>query len=177
MRLTVFFSLCCAIAIPAQAQTIHGISGIHFGVAPSPSGPINGFAPTEFYPSAADNGDVIRAQQLIARGQYAQADRLLSTLIGRSSSKQIRFLRGTAKLGLGDASAARRYFEQSLYQGRNGYPGAISGLAIAEIRLGNRDAAESLLNKLRYQQAKCGTDCDRAQSLDQAVRVLEKALT
>lgn len=176
MRLTVFLSLCCTIALPAQAQTVHGISGIHIGIAPSPAEPIGGYAPTEFPRPAADHADITRAQELIVTGQYMQADRLLTTLMGRSSSKQVRFLKGAAKLGLGDADAARRYFEKSLYQGRNGYPGAMSGLAIAEIRLGNRAAAESLLGKLRSQQAKCGSDCDRAQSLGQAVQVVEKAL-
>lgn len=177
MRLPVLLSLCCAIAVPAQAQNVHGISGIHFGVTPSPAGPVTGYAPTEFSSAYAGNTDIGRAQDLIAAGQYAEADRLLTTLVGRTSSKQVRFLKGAAKLGLGDAEAARRYFEKSLYQGRNGYPGAMSGLAIAEIRLGNRDAAQNILDKLRYQRGKCGSDCDRAKSLNQAVGVVEKALT
>lgn len=95
-----------------------------------------------------------RAQKLIATGHYAEADATLSRMMGRTSSKQIRFLRGVAKLGLGDAVAARRYFEGSLYMGGNGHPGAMSGLALAEIRLGNRASAESILGKLRYQQEK-----------------------
>lgn len=176
MRLTVLLPLCCAIAAPAQAQTAHGISGIHFGVTPTPSGPITGYAPTEFSSAFSPNTNIARAQNLVAAGQYAEADRLLTTLVGRSSSKQVRFLKGAAKLGMGDAQAARRYFEQSLYQGRNGHPGAMSGLAIAEIRLGNRDAAQNILDKLRYQQDKCGSGCDRARSLNQAVGIVEKAL-
>lgn len=177
MRLAVLLALCCAIAVPAQAQqNAPGISGIHFGVSPSPSSPTTGYASTEFIGAFARNMDIGRAQNLIAAGQYVEADRLLTTLIGRTSSKQVRFLKGAAKLGLGDAEAARRYFEKSLYQGRNGYPGAMSGLAIAEIRLGNRDAAQNILDKLRYQQEKCSSNCDRAKPLDQAVAVVEKAL-
>ncbi|WP_311270979.1 tetratricopeptide repeat protein [Sphingobium sp. WCS2017Hpa-17] len=176
MRLTVLLPLCCAVAAPAQAQNVHGISGIHFGITSSPAGPITGYAPTEFSSAFARNTDIGRAQNLIAAGQYAEADRLLTTLVGRTSSKQVRFLKGAAKLGMGDAEAARRYFEQSLYQGRNGYPGAMSGLAIAEIRLGNRDAAQNILDKLRSQQDKCGISCDRAKSLNQAIGVVEKAL-
>ncbi|KQN08626.1 hypothetical protein ASE85_17015 [Sphingobium sp. Leaf26] len=175
MRLTVLLPLCCAIAVPAHAQHVGGVSGIHFNTGTPMSAPVNGYNAAAFNP-VSPSPDLRQAQGLIAAGQYGQADVLLSKLIGQSSSKQVRFLKGVAKLGMGDAQSARRYFEQSLYRGRNGYPGAMSGLALAEIRLGNRDAAENILDKLRYQQEKCGHDCDRAKPLDQAVAVVEKAL-
>ena len=53
--------------------------------------------------------------------------------------------------------------------------GAVSGLAIAEIRLGNADTARDLLQNLRSQQEKCGMDCSRAQSIQQAIGAVEKA--
>lgn len=175
MRLTVLLPLCCAVAVPAQAQHVSGVSGIHFNMGTPMSEPVNGYNAAAFNP-ASRSPDLRQAQSLIAAGRYGEADGLLSKLIGQTSSKQVRFLKGVAKLGMGDAQSARRYFEKSLYQGRNGYPGAMSGLALAEIRLGNRDAAENILDKLRYQQEKCGKDCDRAKPLDQAVAVVEKAL-
>lgn len=176
MRLTVLLPLLCAVAMPAYAQQNGtGISGIHFNTA-SPMGvtPVTGFGPDNFRSSRSTS--LQQAQQLIASGDYVQADTLLATVIGETPSRQARFLKGMVKLGLGDAAAARRYFEQSLYRGRNGHPGAMSGLAIAEIRLGNADAARDILHKLQYQQEKCGHSCDRAGALKQAVGVVEKAL-
>ncbi|QGP78429.1 tetratricopeptide repeat protein [Sphingobium sp. CAP-1] len=176
MRLTILLPLCCAIAVPAQAQS--GITGIHINLPTASSAPVGGYGPDNF--RSAGNGmfhDIRQAQTLIASGDYMQADSLLATLVGRTSSRQVRFLKGVAKLGLGDAEAARRYFEMSLYRGRNGNPGAMSGLALAEIRLGNRDAAQGILEKLRYQRARCDDNCDRAAPLEQAVAVVEKALT
>lgn len=180
MRQAVLLLIGLAMAGPVHAQHVSGISGIHFDAG------MSGRTPAMSYsnPGASDfstplwrESDIGKAQGLLAVGRYAEADMLLSNLIGRTSSKQVRFFKGAAKLGMGDAVAARRYFKKSVHQGRNGYPGALSGLAIAEIRLGNRDAAENILQKLRNQQAKCGLGCDRAKLLDQAVAVVEKALT
>lgn len=176
MRLTVLLPLCCVLAVPAHAQHVAGVSGIHFNQGAPMAAPVNGYNAASFA-STSRSPDVGRAQKLIADGDYAEADALLARLIGQTSNRQVRFLKGVAKLGMGDAVAARRYFEKSLYSNRSGYPGAMLGLALAEIRLGNRDAAEDILQKLRYQQEKCRSDCDRAKPLDQAIAVVEKALT
>ena len=178
MRLPVLLPLLCAVAMPAYAQQNGtGISGIHFNTgSPIGVGPITGFGPDNFRGARADGQQLAQAQRLIASGNYIQADSVLATVIGETPSRQARFLKGVTMLGLGDAAAARRYFEQSLYRGRNGHPGAMSGLALAEIRLGNVDAARTILNKLRYQQEKCGHGCDRAGALKQAVGVVERAL-
>jgi hypothetical protein len=176
MRMAFLLPLCCAIALPAQAQS--GISGITSFMPSYPAEPITGYGIDNFRSPAAQGpaADMQKAQALVAAGRYAEADPLLSSLMGKTSSKQVRFLKGVTKLGLGDAAAARRYFEKSLYRGRNGNPGAMSGLALAEIRLGNADAANDLLRKLRYQQDVCADNCDRANALEQAVTVVEKAL-
>ncbi len=179
MRLTILLPLIFAVAMPAQAQQNGtGISGIHFGTGNvSTIGPVTGFGPDNFGAGGGDAYQAMRqAQRLIASGDYVQADSVLATLIGRTENRQARFLKGVTKLGLGDQASARRYFEQSMYRGRNGNPGAMSGLAIAEIRLGNVSAARNILGKLRYQQEKCGHGCDRANALEQAVGVVEKAL-
>ncbi|WP_157102531.1 tetratricopeptide repeat protein [Sphingobium sp. TCM1] len=175
MRWTSLLSAFCVFVVPAYAQTSGSITQSPFTPMVQP---VTGYASYDFAgPSASIPGrDMQRAQGFIASGNFAEADKLLGSLIGKTSSRQVRFLKGVAKLGLNDAEAARRYFEQSLYTGRNGHPGAMSGLALAEIRLGNRDAARDILQKLRYQQEKCGSDCDRAKPLDQAVSVVEKAL-
>ncbi|HUD94016.1 tetratricopeptide repeat protein [Sphingobium sp.] len=180
MRLTALLPIALAVAAPAHAQHVGGVSGIHFNLGTPMSAPVNsygGYGVTDFSRPFWQSSDIGTVQGLIATGHYAEADVLLSKIVGRTSSKQVRFLKGVTRLGMGDAEGARRYFEKSLYQGRNGYPGAMSGLAIAEIRLGNRDAAENILQKLRYQKEICSNSCDRAQPLDQAVAVVEKALT
>lgn len=180
MRLTVLLPLYIAVATPAfaqpQAQPVAGISGIHFNNGSAIPGSTDSYGSPSLSRAPMRDGHVERARRLIAAGHYAEADALLTRLMSDTSSKQLRFLKGVTKLGLGDAAAARRYFERSLYSGRNGYPGAMSGLALAEIRLGNRDAAEAILDKLRYQQEKCRSDCDRAKPLEQAISVVEKAL-
>lgn len=117
-----------------------------------------------------------RAQALIAQGRYAEADPLIDRLMSQSNSGRIRFLKGVSALGLGDPAAALRYFERALPVTRIGDPGAMSGLAIAEARLGNGDAARTILSDLRRQQDQCGRGCDRRDALERAVRVVEKVV-
>ena len=165
------------VATPASAQTM--------GLMPSPGptlvetpsvGPINGFYPDIYSPMRPLDRQYVKARALVGEGRYAEADVLLTELYGKTSSRQVRFLKGVTSLALGDAQAARRYFSKALPNGRSGDPGAMSGLALAEIKLGNSDAARDILVKLRYQQDKCGLNCDRAKPLKQAVAVVEKAL-
>jgi tetratricopeptide (TPR) repeat protein len=179
MRFTALLPLCLAVSTPALAQPPGGISGIDFNIGTPMSSPITGYGDTGVISSSLspwDYSNIEKAQKLIATGQYAEADGILTKLVGRTSSKRLRFLKGVSRLGMGDAAGARRYFERSLSYGRGGSPGVLSGLAIAEIRLGNRDAAENILQKLRNQQKNCASNCERAKPIDDAVIVVEKAL-
>jgi hypothetical protein len=169
MRLTALLLLCSAIAVPAQAQQNGtGITGIHIGLSSFPvTAPVTGYGPDNFVvANQAPYRDMDAARKLIASGDYVKADNLLSDVVGRTESRQARFLKGVAKLGLGDPAAARRYFEQSLYRGRNGYPGAMSGLALAEIRLGNRDAAQPLQQQLRSRRFAGSSGFSRGKGVD-----------
>ncbi|WP_409529922.1 tetratricopeptide repeat protein [Sphingobium yanoikuyae] len=118
-----------------------------------------------------------RVRQLMQQGHYAQADKALNRIMSGSNDLEARFLKGVTTLALNNPEGARRYFERALPNGRSGHPGAMSGLALAEIRLGNPDAARDLLRKLEYQKEKCAGNCDRATSIDQAIGVVKKALS
>lgn len=174
MRLAFLLPIFCAIAAPAAAQNGNMVPSL---TAPVTT-PIDGWGVDRYYgapPSLSRN--MIKAQQLVAEGRFAEADPLLSKLIGRTNSRHLHFLKGVTALGLDEPATARRYFERALPSGRSGDPGAMSGLALAEVRLGNADAARHILRDLRYQQEKCRSDCDRALPLEQAVAVIERALT
>ncbi len=174
MRLAVLLPFCCALATPAAAQN----GSMTPALAPPMTTPIDGWGADNFYSAPRFlSRDVLKAQHLVAKGRYAEADPLLNQLIGRTSSRRVHFLKGVTALGLGQPATARRFFERSLPSGRNGDPGAMSGLALAEVRLGNADAARHILRDLRYQQEKCRSDCDRAEPLKQAVAVVERALS
>ncbi|WP_256869420.1 hypothetical protein [Sphingobium lactosutens] len=183
MRLAYLLPLSFLVAAPVAAQ----VAAVRQGNFGNPSkfsswnsAPVGGWGADagNFGVARLDSNKLGQAQRLVAEGRYAEADPLLNELIGRTSSRHVRFLKGLAALGLGDPATARRFFERALPGGgRVGSAGVMSGLALAEIRLGNAGAARAILNNLRYQQAKCRSDCDRAGALKQAVSMVERELT
>lgn len=172
MRL-VFLLPLCALAAPAIAQS----SGVpHVLSAPNMT-PVDGWGADSLGPTSRSvPANMAKAQSLVSRGRYAEADPLLNDLIGKTNSRHIRFLKGVTALGLGEPATARRFFEKALPTPTSGSPAVLSGLALAQVQLGNIDAARSILQNLRNQQQQCGARCDRAKPLDQAVSVVEKAL-
>lgn len=183
MRLVRIFTLCAALSTPAAvvAQTYmyssNAIGTNSLGVLTSSyAGPVNGFAGNHDFKGAGANQlsrDFVKARNFVAEGRYAEANPVLNTLIGRTNAPQVRFLKGVTMLGLGDPAAARRYLEPA---SRTGHPGALSGLALAQIQLGNEDAAQNILNNLRSRLEKCGGMCADSKSLRQAIGVVEKGL-
>jgi TolA-binding protein len=174
MRFTFFLSVVgCAMAAPAVAQPAYQPS-IPYAGSPSMDASYN-----------IDNSVYLRlhgprygyVRQLIQQGDYARADKMLNGIMGDTSDREARFLKGITLLAMNNPAGARRYFEKALPRGRSGHPGAMSGLALAEIRLGNADAARDLLQKLEYQKQQCAGNCDRAAAIDQAIGVVTKGLT
>jgi len=167
-----FLPLMIAISAPAAAQTAPLTLSI-----PNTT-PVDGWG--------ADSGGARppvlassykRAQMLVAEGRYADADPLIDKMMARSDNYRYRILKGVTMLGLGDAPAARRYFERAASSTSNGDLGALSGLAIAHVRMGNRDAALAILDQLKVRQVKCADACKLAPALRSAVGVVEKSLT
>ncbi|WP_370308935.1 tetratricopeptide repeat protein [Sphingobium abikonense] len=186
MRLRLLLPIFVAISGPAFAQGGHAVTGItginfnagyDFGTLSSSSPAYSGDGAFSGPPDRKPVGALQHARELVAQGKYDEADPILNRLMGRTPSKDVRFLRGVTKLGLGDADAARRYFVRSVHRGFHYHPGSLSGLALAEIRLGNVDAANDILARLRKQQAACDNRCERAPALDAAITVVEKNLT
>lgn len=173
MRFTVILPLCALLAAPAAAQNSAPVT-----LSAPVTTPIDGWGADSLGgPPRSLSRDFIKAQRLVADGRYVEADSLLNKLIGQTNSRKVRFLKGVTALGLNNPETARRFFERSLPATGYGDPGAMSGLAIAQVQLGNVDAAQRILSSLRDQQRKCGTDCDRAEPLDRAVSIVERILT
>lgn len=181
MRLAYLLPILMTVSVPAVAQSNYG-SGMNFGPLvtwPGMSQPVDGwgadrgnFGQTYLYPPK-----LVEAHRLVAEGRYAEANPLLNEVIGQSSSSHARFLKGVTALGMGDPKTARRYFEKVLPGGgRVGSPGAMSGLALAEIRLGNVNAAQNILSDLRYQERKSHGDRKRIKAIRQAIDVVEREL-
>lgn len=172
MRCTVILPLFALLAVPALAQNSARVT-----LSAPVTTPVDGWGADRFGGQPrSPSRDVVKAQKLVADGRYAEADTLLNKLIGQTNSRTVHFLKGVTALGLDDPATARRFFERSLPARGYGDPGAMSGLAIAQVRLGNIDAAQRILSNLRDQQRKCGTDCDRAEPLDRAVSIVERLL-
>lgn len=172
MRISIMLPFCALLATPAFAQPAAPVT-----LSVPHTTPIDGWgADKGNFSSRPIPRDLAKVQNLIAQGRYPEADPLLNKLMGQTSIPRVRFLKGVTALGLGDAATARRYFERALPTTGYGDPGTLSGLAIAQARLGNIKAAQHILVNLRDQQSKCGTSCDRAEHLDRAVSIVERLL-
>ncbi|WP_144037242.1 hypothetical protein [Sphingomonas sp. TZW2008] len=175
MRIAVWMSLAMVAAAPAAAQTIapgYGYPG-NFGGSANPSAQLS----TQVDPNAGGRwvGPTRSARAMIDAGRYAEAARILSSP-GVVQGKDTRFLKGVSLLALGDANAARRNFRQAARADNYREPAYLTGLAAAELKLGNQAAARGILDTLRTQQAQCDGTCTRAASLDRAVTALGRAL-
>lgn len=121
---------------------------------------------------------VEQARQAIAHGDYAQAKFILDDIVQEVPKVEVRFLAGVASLGTGDARSASRYFEGALrFAGGDAHVGAQSGLAIAYLRLGRREAAEKMLARMKMRQTKCDNRCADPASLQQAITAVERAMS
>ena len=179
MRLAWLFPLAIAAAAPAAAQVSispgYGYPGVPGGALGVP--PNSGLQPVPYFPGAAQRYYPTQAaRQLILQGRYAEADRVLDHFLVRQATPETNLLKGITSLKLGDAEAARWRFLKAARLTRYRNPYALAGLAEAELSLGNANAARDMLDKLRDQQEKCGTDCSRSESLERMVTALEQKL-
>jgi tetratricopeptide (TPR) repeat protein len=172
MRLTFLLAACCTLATPALAvESAFPLSGPPIASFPFPSAiqPYGGLM--RDYKVQCD-----KARALIAAGRYRDAEPVVDELLRKTGSPEVQLMKGVVLLGLGQPQAARGYFQAVVLTYNSRHAGAMSGLALADIRLGDADAARDILRTLRAQQAKCDNGCSRAPSLNQAVMVVEKAL-
>ncbi|WBH16265.1 tetratricopeptide repeat protein [Sphingomonas radiodurans] len=179
MRLAWLFPLAVIAAAPAVAQVSIGPGYGSPGAPASALGvPANSaLQPTPYFPGSTKRYfPVEAARKLILEGRYAEADRVLDHFYVRQTTAETNLLKGITSLKLGDADAARWRFLRAAKITRYRDPSALTGLAAAELSLGNEDAARDILGKLRSQQEKCGTGCARNESLSRAVSALEREL-
>lgn len=179
MRLAWLFPVALTAAAPAVAQVSIGPGYGYPGAPASALGvPTNSaFQAIPYFPRSTQRSfPVDAARKLILDGRYAEADRVLDHFDVRQTAAETNLLKGITSLKLGNAEGARWRFLKAAKITRYRDPNALTGLAAAELSLGNKDAARAILGKLRSQQEKCGTRCTRSESLDRAVTALERDL-
>ena len=160
MRYAAFATLSILVSAPAMASGLPNVPALQvYGDA--------------ILPEADLSPQYERARQLVMSGEYAEAKPVLDSLLARTNSRSVRYLKGVASLGAGDAMSARRYLRQSA--GRyNLNASAVTLLALAEVRLGNMQAARAILSDLRSRKARCGSQCGNAERLGEAIPLVQQ---
>ncbi|WP_156840149.1 tetratricopeptide repeat protein [Novosphingobium aquimarinum] len=126
-------------------------------------------------------GPLQQASGLLAQGRYAEADDVLDNVLGATRTNggllQLRLLKGVAALGQDHPETARRLFKKAASMRRSEHPGALTGLALAEIQLGDQAAAQRILDRLESRRDACDAACPEAKALGNAVGAVQKALS
>lgn len=121
-------------------------------------------------------GPLQKAGTLISQGRYAEADLVLNHVRGVTRTngglQQKKFLQGVVALGQNNPETARRLFNQAISMRRNEHPGVLSGLALAELQLGDAAAAQRIRDRLQTQSDACDDACPSSEAL----KVVDKAL-
>lgn len=182
MRLVFLLALGCVAASPALSQTASVSPGYGYPGSPDTAAGYpahSGSGPSDVNGRGLWTYDRVltQARKLIAAGDYADADTLLNYHLVNVVGNEARFLKGVASLGTGDTEKARGLFEAVVKNRGYRHPGAMSGLAVAQVRLGNVAAAREILVDLQTRQQRCGESCRYAAPLEQAITVVEKAVS
>ncbi len=172
MRLVLFAIAACALSSPAVAQSSTGQPIGSTSYTPN----LNLMPAATLVRARYNPARVETARNLVAQEKYREALAELGSPFVHPQSRDAQLLKGVAWLEVGDAQAARRFFRDAAKASRHRDVAAMTGLALAEIKLGDVDAAKSVLHKLQRRQATCGGTCDSAASLDAAVGGLEKVI-
>lgn len=121
-----------------------------------------------------------QARKLVARGRYVEADAKLSQVMDTTNTNgrllQVRFLKGVSALGQGDPATARSLLKRAADTGRSEHVGALSALAVAEVQLGDRAAAEQIRGRLQAHRDACESTCRQADAIASALSVVDRAL-
>lgn len=121
-------------------------------------------------------GPLQYASELLARGRYADADHVLDGVRNATQTNggllQLRVLKGVAALGQNDAETARRLFKRAASMRRSGHPGALAGLALAELQMGDDAAEQRIRDRLQTRSDACDGACPSSRALE----VVDKAL-
>ena len=152
--------------------------GVASPAAAQNTGPVQPFAgvePAPFYHAPNVDRNINRAQVALNEHRYADAKRLLDEVAGSPWNAKVSLMAGIASLGVNDLRTARTQLAWAVKQ-EPGYLDAQTVLALTEIKLGNRDAADRLLDQITQRQARCDGACKDSAKLDQAVSVIRKSL-
>ena len=128
----------------------------------------------------ASPGTLQEARVLVSQGRYAEAGAVLNDVRDVTGTNggllQKRFLKGVVALGQNNPESARRLFKKAASMRRSEHPGALSGLALAEIQLGDEAAARRICDRLQMRSDACDSACPSSAALESALGVVDKAL-
>lgn len=128
----------------------------------------------------ASPGPLQKARTLVSQGRYSEADVVLNDVRDATRTNgallQKRFLKGVVALGQNNPESARRLFKKAASMRRSEHPGALSGLALAEIQLGDEAAARRIRDRLQTRSDACDSTCSSSTALENALGVVDKAL-
>ena len=158
--LTASFAVCLTTA-PAFADSMGG----SMPSAPSISAP-------EFDAAAEYRAGI----EALKASKFAVAKKAFANVLTVvSTDANVNFLAGLADAGLNDFKAAAKHYERAV-KANGKLVEAHQELAVAYLKLGQRDKAAAELAKLQKLQADCNGTCEDASKLKDAVTAVQAAL-
>lgn len=135
-----------------------------------------GSMPSASAPQYDPSAEYQKGLAALNAGKWAEArrafDNVLSVVPNDANSA---YLAGVASDGLGKPKDARRYYERTIRLDRDRLD-AHRGLALALVKLGQKDKAQAELDVLKAEAAKCAGSCASAATIDAAVKDVTDAL-
>jgi tetratricopeptide (TPR) repeat protein len=116
----------------------------------------------------------LAARQAITEGRDADAATMLNGISLNNMPGAFQ-LAGVANARAGNLPEAEHYLERALQYDQRDHVAALT-LGLVRLQLGKRAEAEALLRTLEKQQKRCAPACERAAQIDNATRLLARAL-
>ena len=114
--------------------------------------------------------------EALKANKFAEAKKAFGNVLGvASTDANVNFLAGLADAGLNDFKAAAKHYERATKANAKMVE-AHQELAVAYLKLGQRDKAAAELAKLQKLEADCGGTCEDASKLKDAITAVQAAL-
>ena len=114
--------------------------------------------------------------EALKASKFAEARKAFGNVLGvASTDANVNFLAGLADAGLNDFKAAAKHYERAV-KANSKLVEAHQELAVAYLKLGQRDKAQAELTKLQKLNADCNGSCEDASKLKDAITAVQAAL-
>lgn len=153
-----------------------GSSYSQFGAPAAPLIPVFVAPPSDSFASMPSDGNasLLRALAALEARDFARAARLAATG-PRPADPLARYVAGVAQAGQGNLVAARRLLKAAVAGRPDGFTEAEATLALVHVRLGDRDAARGLRNRLALRLAD-HNGLVTGSRIEKAVALIDRAL-